>query len=86
VSFLLETLLEYGVTSDKLAQLARDIEREKLSLCEAFAEIELNSCQKKEIERIILMDPEQVERSAIEVGLTLFQLDLLKLKFWKLAG
>jgi len=86
VSFLLETLLEYGVTSDKLAQLARDIEREKLSLREAFAEIELSSYQKKEIERIILMDPEQVELSAIEVGLTLFQLDLLKLKFWKLAG
>ncbi len=86
MSFLLETLLEYGVTSDKLAQLARDIEREKLSLREAFAEIELSSYQKKEIERIILMDPEQVELSAIEVGLTLFQLDLLKLKFWKLAG
>lgn len=86
MSLLLETLTEFGLCSENLCAIAQGVCCGVLHPGCAVAKVGLTALQREEVERIILMDPEQVELCALELGVTLAQLDQIKMRLWALTG
>ena len=82
MSRLIETLLECGVDAGQLRQLVACLQDRTCCACAAMERLELASHQREVARNIILMDPSQVEESALELGLSIEDLDHAKVHLW----
>lgn len=78
MSLLLQTFLCYGRGVEELSRLARKVCCGELHPEWAMIILDLSPEQKRELQRVILTDPEQVELCAQEIGLSLPELDRMK--------
>jgi len=82
MSLLIETLLDCGVDACQLRHLVACLRDRTCCACAAMEQLELAPDQQELARNIILMDPSQVEESALELGLSIEDLDHAKIHLW----
>lgn len=78
MSQFLETLLDFGQTAESLRRVVRECADRMMTPGEVCRELSLRSRQLFELRRLVLIEPDCVERAAMEIGIPLQTLDRAK--------
>ncbi len=78
MSQLLVLLLGFGLTAGMLRDLVRGVAERSLDESEALRLLRLGPRRLERIRRLVLVEPDCVERAALELGIDLDELDRAK--------